>query len=322
MKNRNYAIILLLLLSNLYCNAKDIDTKKVKAKDIIEKIEKGENIVITGKDITGDLDFTTLKNAYIETALAKRIDIQSSIVFDKCEFKGKIIMSSTDEKQTQILCRFLKSVNFSECTFTDEIVCKSAVFEGVVNFTRSQFNNKISFEGCTFNNTNTFFNNCKFEAYSRFQSSVFEGNANFMQCVFTDRFSMQNAIFSKSVDFGGSKFSKRADFGRIQAKGGLYFNSVMFSDFAIFTSAYLWVRAEFMETHFLKGVDYRRVIFAGNTLFTKALFRETVNFEDSHFLIDKPELKDIDTKQMGELKLKGAVISKHDNFTFPVDNQK
>ncbi len=146
--------LLLLLLPALAVAQNNVD-----AREIIDKINRGETVTYRNATITGKLDFTGLSNRTLKPE--------------------KTYANWTGRAKT-----FISTVNvplqFTNCTFTDEVLAYYSVEkendEGGSEIYKADFNQDVLFEGCTFKGQSAFkysiFTEKAFFAGSRFNNEA------------------------------------------------------------------------------------------------------------------------------------------------------
>ncbi|MCG8569481.1 MAG: pentapeptide repeat-containing protein [Spirochaetes bacterium] len=172
--------------------------QKIKASEIINKIDKGEHIYYENTLIEGDLNFADLKDT-AQTFKGSRSYINSHIAFINCTFKGKVIaydMCGENEFECSVATTFLRNVLFIGCKFEQTVYFSLAIFSGYTYFEKSHFSEFAHFH------------KVQFIARAYFGETVFKENALFREAVFNggDRFKLakfeKGAAFNEALYFG------------------------------------------------------------------------------------------------------------------------
>lgn len=300
-------LISLLMVALISCNAqnKTDEKKTIKASEIIEKIDKGENVYYQNRTIEGNLDFTTVKNSNLEALTIKRAFVNASITFVNCEFKGKVISSKAIEPNT-IITAFDKNLTFIKCSFMDEVNFNEAIIEGATNFSECVFEKKAIFEGIQCKNKNNFFTQIKFKDASSFQGSVFSGDVNFLNAEFFGNTSFQQSIFIGNFQISNAKFYGYADFTNCLFNSGIITNYTEFEKVA-FSSSIIHQRADFMYVKFNNFCEFDNINFNAKTRFNESTFNNSFNIENSVFTSGKPDLSKIVKGDKYQLKMNKTI---------------
>ena len=285
------------------CNAqnKSDEKKSVKASDIIEKIDKGENIYYQNATIEGDLDFTLIKNNNLEALTIKRAFVNSSITFINCDFKGKVISSKIIDKNS-IFTSFDKNLTFIKCNFKDEVNFNEAIINGTTNYSESVFEKKASFEGIQCKNKNNYFTQIKLKDVSSFQGGIFSGDVNFLRAEFFGNTAFQQSKFLGNLQISNAKFYGYADFTNCLFNSGIITNYSEFEK-VTFSSSIIHQRADFMYTKFNNYCEFNNINFNAKTRFNESTFNNTFCIENSVFTSGKPDMTKIVKGEKYQLKI-------------------
>ncbi|MDO6392340.1 pentapeptide repeat-containing protein [Pontibacter sp. BT731] len=196
---------------------------RVKASEIIAKINRGEAVTYKNAEIVGVLDLTRLDNMRLE----KKADGKNStdeyistvkvpLTFIDCTFKDDVLAYyNSDNEDIKILNRknevyntnFDKAVRFENC-----------VFEGYSAFKYSKFKEDVSFAGSNFRHEANF-KYSKFSKSADYSTTKFAEEANFKYVTFPEQTSFGNASFKREANFKYAKFSGDADFKAADFRG-------------------------------------------------------------------------------------------------------
>ena len=236
----------------------------VPAKEILDKIQKGEPVEYDSVIIEGDLDLTKLDlpTKHIELTLSKKL----------------MGIPDIDKITTQIIIKHSHidgMLNFRNILFLKE-----------VNFTEAQFRGSASFDGAKFSGSVSF-NGAKFSGTANFGSAQFRGSASFNRAKFNGEYTY----------FDVAKFSGDADFYRAQFRGYTYFSGAQFNgeytnfsgaqfngEYTYFSGAQFSGTVSFDEAHFRGEIaGFHNTQFNGDASLMEAQFSGTAYFDEAQF---------------------------------------
>lgn len=267
-----------------------------------------EDLIIAGKDVyfkditfTEDIDFTKFEKNLISEGVYQ-VRIVSSVTFQNCTFKGKVISYKKNEDGSVVLASFQSNLSFIGCNFGDEVSFRAASVLGRADFTSSAFSKTASFEECTFFQ-NAYFRASNYHEEVRFQNAVFMQKANFLNAEFDVTVSFQQAVFHSEAQFSNVKFIGYADFGLLNCYGNFFANYAIFANQAIFNNGFYNSQADFISIDF-KQCEMKNCRFFGETRFTKSTVKERLLLDDSFFLLGMP---DISSFEQNKVNLNGVI---------------
>jgi hypothetical protein len=211
---------------------------RVYASEIIEQINRGEDINYENVTIVGTLDLTDLENQrrkkngsnwFGSDNYLYESSIEVAIRFVKCEFTGDVLAYISENDNTYI-ADFEQDVVFSRCVFEKASAFKYSDFPEQADFSRSIFKEDANFKYA------------EFEQGLTFDGSVFEEDANFKYTEFDDQVGFANVIFEDEANFKYAEFP-----------GGVSFEAAVFNDLA-----------NFKYTKFSEPLNIREVVFNGS----------------------------------------------------------
>lgn len=214
---------------------------RVKASNIIEKINRGEAVSYKNAVIEGDLDMTKLRNMerknsgnigsneYVSTVTAPLTFINCTfkgdvLAYVRKEVKGSLFSSSNEVYNTN----FEKDVVFESCNFEKKSAFKYSEFDGNANFMSTHFAEEALFKYA------------EFDKEPNFSNVRFDRNANFKYVEFPER-----------VSFAGANFRGEANFKYAEFNGGVNFENALFNGVANFKYA------EAERTFNFKGANFK-----------------------------------------------------------------
>jgi uncharacterized protein YjbI with pentapeptide repeats len=277
------------------------------SSNLSPKRETFENLISEGKDVyfkdvtfENDIDFTQFEKNLISEGVYQ-VRIVSSVTFQNCIFKGKVITYSKDIDNTITLTSFQSNLSFIGCIFHNDVSFRASSILGRTDFTNALFLNTVSFEECTFFQ-NAYFRASSYHGELRFQNAVFMQKANFLNAQFDVTTSFQQATFNGEAQFSSTKFMGYADFGLISCHGNFFANYAEFADRAIFNNGFYNCQADFMSISF-KKCEMMNCRFFGETRFLNSTVSQHLSFDDSFFLSGIPDISSFDKEK---ISLKGV----------------
>jgi hypothetical protein len=197
----------------------DSSRTKIYADNILEKINKGEDINY-GPDfiIVGDLILDRIINKSIKGNIYINSDIYGRVIARNMEFHGLI--------------------NFGKSNFYDEVSFEGSVFLGKVIFDGAVFKNKVSFEDANFADLASF-EGATYEKSTKYRNACFNGSVIF-----------SNTLLNGLSDFSGAVFYKSGEFQYATFKGRALFNGASFKETISLLGSELAKDVEFYEASF------------------------------------------------------------------------
>jgi uncharacterized protein YjbI with pentapeptide repeats len=205
-----------------------IAQKTVTAASVIQSINNGQAVSISGAEITGDLDFTRLSNMKQEQKNSSEKSYKSTVTvalnFDNCTFTGKVLgYFNPDEYKP-----YVKSATIYTADFDEAVSFDNCIFEKEATFKYSTFNKKISFTKSRFDD-DAVFKYTTFKEGPDFSHSTFKSDADFKYVDLPKGFDFGNAIFESGADFKYAQFKNGGSFSNTIFKSGTDFKYAAFS---------------------------------------------------------------------------------------------
>ena len=285
----------------------------ITAEALINLINAGENVYAENKVIEGDIDFTKLKNANLESKFVHRANLTSSLTFINCIFNGKVIGYSANDSITKVVT-FMKNISCIECDFKEEVTLRENNFYGIANFAGSTFHKKTSFEGSNFFSEGAF-SKTGFTDEARFQNTYFHNKVNFIESTFGKTISFQGANFMGDAQFSVTKYWGYADFSVCTFSSGVFFNYAEFSKQAIFNNTAFKGRVEFLKSVFSSNTEFKNCIFYNLSKFNESTIGNTFNLQNSVFIYAKPDMSKIIKTDTTKLILENTRTTSLQPFT-------
>ncbi len=245
-------IITLLLLSALTgcsSNPKQSIRNSIHSDKLIALIDKNKPLVVKDKIITGDLDFSKVKNTFTFSSSNIVAKINVPVTFLNCIFMGKVTTTGTLEHATITTC-FSENLTFEACDFRGETSFDNAVIEGMVNFTGSIFNEWTSFNNIHVQGRNSYFTSITAAKQFSMQESLLDGNADFFKASMKARTSFQGTEINGDMVLNDLICEGKADFSLMMIGGDFLMNYAHFSDDMRFSDARIEGNTSMVSTKF------------------------------------------------------------------------
>ncbi len=281
---------------------------RISSEEIISLIKKGNDIVFSELTIIGVLDFTLCDEPVQESPNRFRINVDQSLIFNKCIFENNVLAAKNGENGEQYATRFNQNVTFRNCEFLKDVAFKESVINGLCDFSGSGFYGKVNFQGTFFNYPTTNFSKTTYKGSVQFQRTFFLGNVSFLNAIFDENVSFQSADIRGMAQFGAIKCNAYTDFGSIRCDGGWFMNYAVFSDRLVFNNARLYDRIEFIESQYLGSAKIMNTQFNGRLSLDNIKLSGTLDVSNSTFLMGKPDFSSIKIEDNAELIAKDLKI--------------
>jgi hypothetical protein len=251
--------------------------REIQASEILNQIEKGEDVNLTNCRIIGELNLNEIKlenipnpkyneslksgyyysEGYLESHGVNIKIIKSNIVIRNSIFENNLDFSN---------CLFTKSFSFVfwECTFGSFADFSFTTFGDSANFWNSIFGDSASFKGCTFGDSASF-SGCTFDDSANFMKSTFGDYADFTDSTFGDSAAFVFATFGDYADFRYSTFGDSAFFEEVSFSNTSYFQWANFDDAVDFSGTL------FNEVT-LNGTEFKEMRVSWNSLENSLVF--------------------------------------------------
>lgn len=200
----------------------------VNASEIIQKIDRKQQVQLSNVVVRGTLDLTELANQrqtkssrWGNEEVKSRVEVP--LVFRNCTFEGDVIAYKVldengkartnwnGEKQVVYTADFKERVVFENCTFTGKSEFKYSEFAEEAVFSNSEFRQEANFKYADFREEARFAGS-DFGRDANFKYANFHSEALFMDIRVDDRADFKYADFREGVSFAKTRFSGYADF--------------------------------------------------------------------------------------------------------------
>jgi uncharacterized protein YjbI with pentapeptide repeats len=313
-------ILMIILLSGSSCNATSDEkvNNGISAGKIISDINKGKAILVKGKIITDDLDFSQVKNILVFSSSNQMVVIDVPVTFLDCIFMGKVLTNSMVEN-TSKNTGFRHSLTFEACDFRQEADFDNITVEGNVNFTGAIFRERAKFNNVTFKGRNNYFTAFTSEKYFSMQEASLRGAIDFFK-----------GKVKGKISFQSTEFMGIARFSDLDCDGVSDFSLVRFRDDALFTYSNFTGDFRMANSSVQGRFDLNSVEFQANAFLSDSKFFGPVNFSKttvkgkfdlSHsiFYANSPDFTDFVSLSPENLIISDAKIVHYENL-LPLKN--
>lgn len=247
----------------------------ISAEKLIEQINAGADIALTGTTITGDLDFTRINDREQENSgnwgntESYRYHVRGKLSFVNCTFEGDVLAyRNEDEGKSRSNgplhnADFHKDVLFRDCKFEESVNFKYTEFHEDANFPGAEFDGEVVFKYTEFNEAADF-NGLKADASVDFKYTDFEGEVNLAGASFGGYADFKYTKFPRGVDFSNATFEEDAAFKYAEFPRGVNMANVTFKDDADFKYTKFRSPANFDGTDFGRSPDFKYTELDGN----------------------------------------------------------
>ena len=198
------------------------NAQSVKASEILNQINRGEDVRYENVTISNVLDFTAIdsreqvkeggglfgwfggENEKFESQVDVRIE------FINCTFEDDVLAYYNEDNAVYI-AHFSNPVIFDKCDFEEDTEFKYSKFEDLASFAETRFEEDANFKYAEFN-AGPYFRGSRFEEEANFKYSKFKDQPVFSGTIFTEEANFKYAKFPSGVSFEGATFQDLANF--------------------------------------------------------------------------------------------------------------
>jgi hypothetical protein len=291
-------LIILIALLTTTCASNSVPVNKESFEDLIRD---GKDVFFKDVTFENDIDFTQFDKNLVSEGVYQ-VRVESSITFQDCIFKGKVITYNRDKDNITTLTSFQSNLSFIGCVFHEVANFRASSVFGRTDFTNALFLKTVSFEECTFFQ-NAYFRASSYHEELRFQNAVFMQKANFLNVACDATASFQHAIFHSEAQFSNTKFMGYADFGLIGCHGDFFANYAQFNDRAIFNNGFYNGQADLINIKF-KYCEMKNCRFYGEARFMQSTAEDFIYLDKGFFLLEQPDFSSFD---QAKISLEGII---------------
>lgn len=211
----------MILLFGMF-SARALAQQTVSAAAVMNDLRNGKSISYDNVIITGDLDFTFMKEKMPELPDTKKwwkdggsntVDelIEVSISFINCTFEDDVLAYIHHERSGYTFTAdFDQSVIFKGCEFRRKAMFKYSNFDRTVSFEDSKFQGETTFKYAKFDEMANF-TRTYFEDDATFKYAQFEQGGSFMKAVFEESWNIKYMEAEGDFEISGLKVKDDID---------------------------------------------------------------------------------------------------------------
>jgi hypothetical protein len=198
------------------------------------------------------------------------------------------------------VCVIPVPISIVRTTFDQAVDLSGCLFQALVNFQSSRFNDDLRFATATFQSGATFdsvafragarFSEVEFAEEATFIDAEFHGYASFAEAVFKGRALFDSQVLD-TLNFNRARFldDVSMELNRARSAGGkIDVSKAVFAKTASFTGLQC-VEGSFFDTEFHGRVNFQYATFTRHVTFLSATFRDDVHFVAARFPEALPE---------------------------------
>lgn len=277
----------------------------IAAGKIISDINKGKAVLIKDKIITGDLDFTNVKNQGIFSSSIQIAGVEQSVTFLNCIFMGKIVNNS-EKSGRQARVRFGSNLTFEACDFRADADFDNITVDGMVNFTGAIFRERALFNNVTFNGRHNYFTAFTAEKYFSMQESLIDGAIDFFKAKTRGKLSFQSTEFRGIARFHNLDCDGRSEFSLTRFRDDALFTYANFTGHFNFSDAIVYGRLDMNNVEFQSAATLTSTVFSGPVTFEKTSVKGVFDISRSVFYSGKPAMQEFRTLKADDFVSEGT----------------
>lgn len=267
--------------------------EEINSSDIIQMLEKGQDINLEKKVIIGNLDFTLVQSiTKVHTSLSQAV-IKTSVSFADCRFTGKVIcLGRVNDITRQTV--FMQNAIFNKCEFEDIVDFQSTTVYGNVSFTGSKFHEQTLFNSFYAHSKTSYFGQITADKDFSMQDALFVGSCDFSKSQFNANVSFQGSRFDGAFNFSTVRCASRADFSKVRFNSNCLFNYTEFSGIARFNQLKVLGIADWIQVNFGADALFTNVSFFDLCRFNQVKAKAAFDFSSSLFYKKAPEMDKVE----------------------------
>ena len=268
------------------CTQAEREVHAIDSATILESLNKGQPVDLTGVIVRGDLDFGRLS---VQTAGGRH-----SAGSDRPEQAGteevrpvrgaftireSVVVGAVRHQSSTGTLQFEGPVDFHGTTFKDGVDLSRSLFQGPVELAEAVFQKEAYFVqgrfmqglGCreTRFGPHTRFHRSIFRGVVDCTGALFDGMAEWLEVTFEQPAVFERARFGSGTGFSGSRFMRQAGFPDAIFSRDTFFAFSVFEEAAVFAGAQFLGSVDFSDADFKKPDDLARVRFDQPPLLTR-----------------------------------------------------
>lgn len=281
------------------------------SRQIIKTIDKGKPVIIKGKIIADDLDFTKIKNQVIFSSSQLIATVDVPVTFIGCIFMGKVTTNGISDKY-QVTTHFERNLTFEACDFRGDANFDNSTIDGMVNFTGAVFRENAMFNNVTFRGRQNYFTAFTAEKLFSMQESKTEGAIDFFKGKVTGKLTFQSTEFCGTARFSNLACSGKSEFSLTVFRSNTQFNYAGFGDDFRMANTDISGKLDMVSVVFQRNALLTNSVFSGKVDFTGSEARAGFDLSGSLFTLGKPVMDKFTVQKPGQIITTGTKFA---NFT-------
>lgn len=268
------------------CTQVERELHAVDSTRILEALNNGQPVDLTGVIVRGDVDFDRLsvqamgKGNRIGPDQPQQVGAEElRLVRGALTIRESVVLGAVRHRSSTGTLQFEGPVHFHGTTFKDSVDLSRSLFQGPVElaeavfqkeayFVQGQFMEELGCQGTKFG-PHTRFHRSRFRGTVDCTGVLFDGIAEWLEVTFERPAVFERARFGSGTGFSGSRFMQPAGFSEAIFSRNAFFTFSVFDDAAVFAGAQFLGPADFSDADFKKPDDLARARFDQPPLLTR-----------------------------------------------------
>lgn len=304
---RSVVLVFVSLMLTMGCRSDTLPeiNNGINAGTIINNINKGKNVLIQGKIITDDLDFTKIKKTEIFSSSLQIARVNVPVTFIDCIFMGKLTTNGEKDK-IRVNTHFGSSITFEACDFRSDADFDNTTVDGMVNFTGAIFREKALFNNVTFKGRQIYFTAFSSEKQFSMQESRIEGTIDFFKGKTTGKLTFQSTDFGGLARFSDLDCNGKCDFSLCNFRNDALFTYANFGNEFRMSNVNVSGKLDLISVTFQSNAWLTNAGFAGKVNLTKSVAKGNFDISGTIFMQGKPVTDEFIVQPPGEMISKGT----------------
>jgi uncharacterized protein YjbI with pentapeptide repeats len=263
------------------CTQAEREAHAVDGADILDALERGQQVDLAGVIVRGDLTFDRFPVQAVKTKpgrtseqqdpLTQASEQELRLVRGALTISDSVVQGAVRHRSAQGMLQFEGPVDFHGTTFNEAVDFSRSAFQGPVELSGAVFQKEAFFVQGRFTQSLTC-RETKFGPHARFHRSTFHGSvdcagalfdglAEFLEVTFQQQALFERVRFGSGTGFSGSRFAQRASFHEAIFSRDTFFGFAVFEGPASFAGAQFLGRADFSDADFKEPDDLAKARF-------------------------------------------------------------
>jgi hypothetical protein len=282
MKNAFFWIVL--SLASCYTSYNEAEHEGIEAREVLQLISRDQAVILKGKTIKGDLDFTKIDRSFPVSEHASQVEITSPLYFQNCVFEGQVIGFKRGESHSAFL-RFHSNLVFINCIFEGKLDLSHARFNGIFTLSGSEVKGEFNISNATFLDESTL-RATNFKDDIKLSYTTFYQTSNCMDLEVGGKTYLQGAHYFKDVLWSNSIFSDYVDISKLTSASTFTLDHCKFNGPLFLSGSHFWNILNLSSCSFNDEVTIRTCVFMNKPIIDSNHLLRIV-FEKNKHLIDE-----------------------------------